>query len=96
MPNRVLSSRYGDYEISKESPAWGRAETRVQLAPQEDHERCNKGRGASHELKQGSEALSMLPKIYQAVDKAVKTGVIKSNTAARVKSRLAKQLRTVA
>ena len=33
-----------------------------------------------------------LPKAYQAIDKAVKRGVIKKNTAARMKSRLAKKV----
>lgn len=37
-------------------------------------------------------AAEMLPKAYQAIDKAVKTGVLKKNTAARMKSGLAKQL----
>lgn len=36
------------------------------------------------------EALKLLPKAYKAVDKAAKTNVIKKNTAARKKSRLAK------
>jgi ribosomal protein S20 len=34
----------------------------------------------------------MLPKAYQAIDKAVKSGVLKANTAARMKSGLAKKL----
>jgi small subunit ribosomal protein S20 len=33
-------------------------------------------------------AQSLLPKAYQAIDKAAKRGVIKSNTAARKKARL--------
>lgn len=33
-------------------------------------------------------AKEMLPKAYQAIDKAAKRGVIKANTAARKKSRL--------
>ena len=33
-----------------------------------------------------------LPKAYQAIDKAVKRGVIKKNTAARMKSRLSKKV----
>lgn len=36
------------------------------------------------------EALDLLPGAYKAIDKAVKTGVLKKNTAARRKSRLAK------
>ncbi|MDO8574713.1 MAG: 30S ribosomal protein S20 [bacterium] len=35
-------------------------------------------------------ALESLPKVYKAVDKAVKTNILKKNTAARLKSRLAK------
>lgn len=34
------------------------------------------------------EASSLLPKIYKALDKAAKTGLIKNNTAARKKSRI--------
>ena len=34
------------------------------------------------------EALALLPKAYQAIDKAAKRGIIKANTAARQKSRL--------
>lgn len=33
-----------------------------------------------------------LPNTYQAIDKALKRGVIKKNTAARMKSRLAKRV----
>lgn len=36
------------------------------------------------------EAKKILPQIYQALDKAAKTGVIKKNTADRKKSRLTK------
>ncbi len=35
-------------------------------------------------------AEKILPQAYKAIDKAMKTGVIKKNTAARKKSRLAK------
>ena len=38
------------------------------------------------------EATKLLPKAQQAIDKAAKRGVIKKNTAARKKSRLAKSL----
>ena len=34
------------------------------------------------------EAKNFLPKVYKAIDKAAKSGVIKKNTAARKKSRL--------
>jgi small subunit ribosomal protein S20 len=37
-------------------------------------------------------AEKLLPEAYKAIDKAMKTGVIKSNTADRKKSRLAKAL----
>lgn len=42
------------------------------------------------------EALALLPEAYQAIDKAAKRGVIKGNTAARKKSRLAVQLGKIA
>jgi small subunit ribosomal protein S20 len=35
------------------------------------------------------EAAKMMPEVYQAIDKAAKRGVIKKNTAARTKSRIA-------
>lgn len=40
--------------------------------------------------KKSAEAAKILPKVFQAVDKAVKRGVIKMNTGARIKSRVAK------
>ena len=40
-------------------------------------------------------AAKLLPAAYQAVDKAAKRGVIKANTAARKKSRLARLVRVV-
>ena len=42
--------------------------------------------------KKGEEAKKLLPKIYQAFDKAAKVGVIKKNNASRHKSRLTKLL----
>ena len=36
------------------------------------------------------EAKKLLPKVYQALDKAAKAGVIKKNTASRKKSRITK------
>ncbi len=39
-----------------------------------------------------SEAATMIPTLYQSIDKAVKRGVIKKNTASRMKSRLTKKL----
>src|SRR3989338_7568569 len=41
--------------------------------------------------KSAKAAGAALPKLYQAIDKAAKNGTIKKNTAARMKSRLAKQ-----
>jgi small subunit ribosomal protein S20 len=41
---------------------------------------------------QTKEAEAMLPKVYAELDKAAKRGIIKKNTAARTKSRLAKRL----
>lgn len=43
--------------------------------------------------KKKSEAAKMLPGVYQALDKAAKRGkILKSNTASRLKSRLARAL----
>lgn len=42
--------------------------------------------------KKASEAAKALPEVYQAIDKAAKNGTIKKNTAARMKSRIAKQI----
>ena len=41
-------------------------------------------------VKKTKEAEALLPKLYQALDKAAKVGVIKKNEASRKKSRLAK------
>lgn len=38
--------------------------------------------------KKKDEATALLPKVYKAIDKTAKKGVIKKNTAARKKSRL--------
>lgn len=46
--------------------------------------------------KKGKEAEALLPKVYKAVDKAAKRGVIKANAAARIKSKLTKRIRAVA
>jgi len=40
------------------------------------------------------EAKKFLPQIYKILDKSAKTGVIKKNTAARKKSRVAKLIRS--
>lgn len=45
--------------------------------------------------KKGEEARATLVKAYQAIDKAVKGGIIKKNTAARKKSRLVKAIKKV-
>lgn len=39
-------------------------------------------------------AKELLPKAYQAIDKAAKRGVIKANTAARKKSRLSARIKS--
>ncbi len=44
--------------------------------------------------KKGKDAEKSLPALYQAIDKAAKNGTIKKNTAARMKSRLSKQVAT--
>lgn len=41
-----------------------------------------------------ADAASSIPALYKSIDKAVKRGVIKKNTAARMKSRLTKKLST--
>lgn len=48
------------------------------------------------EGKKGNEAVALLPKVYQALDKAAKRGVIKANTAARTKSRIAARVKALA
>lgn len=42
--------------------------------------------------KNAAGAAKLLPELYQAIDKAAKRGTIKPNTAARMKSRIAKQV----
>ncbi len=37
----------------------------------------------------------MMPRIYKAIDKATKKGVIKKNTAARKKSRMMKKIKSI-
>lgn len=41
----------------------------------------------------GKQAEELLPKAYKAIDKAAKRGVIKDNTAARKKSRIAARVK---
>lgn len=43
--------------------------------------------------KKATEAKASLSQAYQAIDKAVKRGIIKKNTAARKKSRLSAQIK---
>ncbi|MBX4215518.1 30S ribosomal protein S20 [Candidatus Parcubacteria bacterium] len=45
--------------------------------------------------KKYAEAKKLLPEAYQAVDKAMKRGVIKKNAAARTKSRLSAAIKKV-
>ncbi|MBU4030894.1 30S ribosomal protein S20 [Patescibacteria group bacterium] len=45
--------------------------------------------------KKKEEALKLLPESYKAIDKAVKRGVIKKNTANRKKSRLTKAIQKI-
>lgn len=44
--------------------------------------------------KNPAEATTQTPALYQAIDKAVKHGVIEKNTGSRMKSRLTKKLST--
>jgi len=46
--------------------------------------------------KKGAEVQAQLPTFQQAVDKAAKAGIIKKNTAARLKSRISKRIRALA
>lgn len=46
--------------------------------------------------KKSKEALAKLAEVYQVIDKAAKRGIIKKNTAARKKSRLAKLIKKTA
>ncbi len=45
--------------------------------------------------KDGKGAMEKLPEAYKAIDKAVKRGVIKKNTAARKKSVLARSIKNI-
>lgn len=45
--------------------------------------------------KKSADAKNLLSVAYQAIDKAMKRGVIKKNTAARKKSRLAKAIKKI-
>lgn len=60
--------------------------------------RANAYKSAAKELKklalagQSKEAEKLLPKVYKAIDKAAKTGVIKKNKAGRLKSTAARLL----
>lgn len=39
-----------------------------------------------------AEAATLLPQLYKSLDKATKTGVLKANTASRLKSRITKSV----
>ncbi len=45
--------------------------------------------------KKSKEALEKLPEAYKAIDKAVKRGILKKNTAARKKSVLARSIKNI-
>jgi len=45
--------------------------------------------------KKKDETIKLLPKVYQAIDKSAKAGIIKKNTAARRKSRLTKLINKI-
>ena len=46
--------------------------------------------------KSKKDAAALIPSIYQALDKAVKTGYIKANTSSRTKSRVMAALKKIA
>jgi small subunit ribosomal protein S20 len=48
------------------------------------------------QTKNVQQAVVALPALQKAVDKAAKTGVLKANTAARMKSRIAKRIQAIA
>ena len=48
------------------------------------------------QVKDAGKAAAMLPAVQKAIDKAAKSGVIKANAAARMKSRIAKRIRAIA
>ncbi len=52
--------------------------------------------GKSIEGKSAAEAAALLPALHKALDKAAKGGTIKKNTAARMKSRIAKRIAALA
>ena len=45
--------------------------------------------------KKTKEAVEALPKVYKAIDKAAKSGIIKKNTASRKKSRIAQAIKKI-
>ena len=45
--------------------------------------------------KKTEEAKQLLPKVYKIIDKSAKVGIIKKNTAARKKSKIARELNLV-
>lgn len=45
--------------------------------------------------KKTKEATAMLPTLFKAIDKATKAGVLKKNTAGRMKARAVKQVRAI-
>lgn len=47
------------------------------------------------ETKSAEEAQAALPKVFSAVDRAAKNGIIKKNTASRYKSRLTKRVKAL-
>lgn len=63
--------------------------------------RKNKFRGLIKEFKKAivakefEQAKTLLPRVYQSLDKAAKTNAIKRNKASRLKSRLARHLKVV-
>ena len=46
-------------------------------------------------VKNKSDAAKLLPKVYKAIDKAAKRGIIKKNAAARKKSRLTRLINKI-
>jgi len=66
-----------------------RVETLVTRAPAKGGEEASP---SSTSQKKQEEAKKLLPQIYKYLDKTAKTGLVKKNTAARLKSRITKSI----
>ncbi|MBI4123068.1 MAG: 30S ribosomal protein S20 [Parcubacteria group bacterium] len=67
---------------------------KINLAKKAGVKRLRKELEALLQKKEIQQAEALLQQAYKSIDKAAKTGVLKKNTAARKKSRLARLLKT--